>query len=289
MRLANKFRVRNGGEFRLSRVDPGDTLKLADESAVDELRSHHREALVELQERLYAEHRWSLLLIFQALDAGGKDSTIRDVMSGLGPQGCEVTSFKVPSDDELDHDFMWRYMCKLPRRGTIGIFNRSYYEDVLVPRVHARVFAAQRVPKPLLGRSLWRDRLHDIRAHERYLARNGVVICKFFLHISKAEQCERLLSRMEDPSKHWKFALGDVFERRLFERYLRCYEEAIRATATRHAPWYVIPADHKWFARAVVADAVVHTLRGLQLRYPTIDPEVITRARALLRAPDRRS
>lgn len=282
MNLARHYRVTAGKGFRIAHVDPADSRGLADASAVQALRDHNRDALAELQQRLYAGRRWSLLLIFQALDAGGKDGTIRDVLSDINPQGCVVTPFKVPSDDELDHDFLWRYLGCLPLRGQIGAFNRSYYEDVIVPRIHPEVLGLQRVPDALLGKHLWSDRLRDIREVEQYLTRNGVVIRKFFLHISKDEQRKRLLARLDDPSKNWKFAYEDIDKRKLFGKYLRCYEETIRATATPQAPWYVIPADHKWFARAVVSEVIVQALDELKLEYPRVDKKLAARAREAL-------
>jgi PPK2 family polyphosphate:nucleotide phosphotransferase len=282
--LHKHYRIADGQRFELASVDPADTCGIDDADRGRDLRKQNTEALLELQDRLYAEHRWSLLLIFQAMDAGGKDGTIRDVMSGLNPQGCHVASFKVPSDEELDHDFMWRYLRRLPERGKIGIFNRSYYEDVLVPRVHREVMDKQRLPPRLVSKQLWSQRLDAIGNVERYLSENGVVICKFFLHISKQEQRKRLLARLDDPQKNWKFDVGDIQVRRFWKDYMRCYQDAIRATASEHAPWYVIPADHKWFARLVVSSVVTATLAGLQLDYPRIDARKIAVARKALRA-----
>jgi PPK2 family polyphosphate:nucleotide phosphotransferase len=220
---------------------------------------------------LYAQDRWSLLLVFQALDAAGKDGTIGHVMSGVNPQGVQVYSFKAPSDEELDHDYLWRCTRNLPERGRIGIFNRSYYEDVLIARVHPEVLARQKLPPSLVTEQIWEERYEDIRNFESYLSRQGVVIRKFFLHVSKAEQKRRFLARLDEPEKHWKFSVGDVAERRFWDDYQLAYEDAIRATATTHAPWHVIPADHKWFTRLAVAAAIVDTLASLELHYPAID------------------
>lgn len=282
-RLEKRYRITNGKHFRLDEIDPNDTFGFPDADSARALRKQNAEEMLDLQDRLYAQHRWSLLLIFQAIDAGGKDSTIREVMSGLNPQGCHVASFKVPSDEELDHDFLWRYLRRLPERGKIGIFNRSYYEDVLVPRVHPEVLQKQRLPPKLVGKQLWSQRLQDIRAIEEYLTRNGVVICKFFLHVSKQEQRERLLARLDEPSKNWKFSLDDVRERGFFADYMRYYEEAIRNTATAQAPWYVVPADHKWFARLVVSTVVTKALSQLKPEYPKIDPRELETARKALK------
>ena len=225
----------------------------------------------QLQERLYAQDRWSLLIVLQAMDAAGKDSTIKHVMSGLNPQGCEVHSFKAPSEEELDHDFLWRTSVRLPRRGHIGLFNRSYYEEVLVVRVHPEILARQKLPSGLVTRRVWDDRFEDINHYERYLARNGTVIRKIFLHVSKEEQRRRFLARLEEPEKQWKFSMHDVAERKLWNKYMRAYEEAIRATSTKHAPWFVVPADHKWFSRLVVSRIIIEALESLGLEFPTLD------------------
>ena len=229
------------------------------------------EQLAELQSKLYAQNRWSLLLIFQAMDAAGKDSTIKHVMSGVNPQGVQVFSFKAPSAEELDHDYLWRCMRRLPERGRIGIFNRSYYEEVLVAKVRPEILAAQGLPPRLVRRSIWKERYEDIRNFERYLTRNGVVVRKFFLHVSKAEQKRRFLARLDEPKKNWKFSVDDVTERGRWKAYQRAYQDAIRATATEVAPWYVVPADHKWFTRLVVAAAIGEALTGLDLHYPRVD------------------
>jgi PPK2 family polyphosphate:nucleotide phosphotransferase len=273
-RLVKRFRVTDGGEFRLKRVDPGDTGDLPPEAGglAGEILQQGIERLVHLQNMLYAQDRWSLLLIFQALDAAGKDGTIKHVMSGVNPQGVEVYSFKAPSEEELDHDYLWRCARRLPERGRIGIFNRSYYEEVLVVRVHPEILGRQKLPASLVTKDLWEQRYEDIRSFEQYLSRNGVVLRKFFLHVSAEEQRRRFLARLDDPEKSWKFSAKDVAERRFWTDYQRAYEDAIRATSTEQAPWYVIPADHKWFTRLVVAAAIVDTLEGLDLRYPSLDP-----------------
>jgi PPK2 family polyphosphate:nucleotide phosphotransferase len=283
--LIEPFRVTDGSKFRLKQIDPDDTLGISSESKAEAQKMLARgvERMRDLQERLYAQDRWAVLLVFQAMDAAGKDSTVKHVMSGVNPQGVEVVSFKQPTHEELDHDFMWRCMRRLPERGRIGIFNRSYYEEVLVVRVHPEILAAQKLPPELVKKNLWADRFKDIRRIERYLGRNGTVIRKFFLHVSKEEQRKRFLERIDKPSKNWKFSLADVQERQHWGEYMRCYEDAIRATATPEAPWYVVPADHKWFTRLVVAAAVVDTLESLHLRFPKVD----TRQRAELRAARR--
>jgi PPK2 family polyphosphate:nucleotide phosphotransferase len=271
--LAHRYRVTDGRGFRLKDIDPGETAgldsELKDEAAA--LLQRGVERLAELQQQLWAEGRWALLLVVQAMDAAGKDSTIKHVMSGVNPQGCEVHAFKAPSPEELDHDYLWRCARRLPERGRIGIFNRSYYEEVLVVRVHRELLDAQHLPRQLVTRDIWSQRYDDIRAWERYLARNGIVVRKFFLHVSREEQQRRFVARLEDPEKHWKFALNDVKERAFWDDYMRAYEAAIRQTATAHAPWYVVPADHKWFTRLVVAAAIVDTLRDLRLAYPKLD------------------
>jgi PPK2 family polyphosphate:nucleotide phosphotransferase len=242
--------------------------------------------LRDLQERLYAQDSWSLLIVIQAMDAAGKDSTIEHVMSGVNPQGCQVHSFKQPSSEELDHDFLWRCATRLPERGRIGIFNRSYYEEVLVVRVHPELLAAQRLPPPVVSRRIWKERFQDINAFERHLHRSGVAVLKFFLHVSKDAQRDRFLARMDTPAKNWKFSAGDVREREHWHEYMAAYEDMIRHTATPHAPWYVVPADHKWFTRLVVADAVSETLKRLDLHFPAMSPgkrKELDAARAALR------
>jgi PPK2 family polyphosphate:nucleotide phosphotransferase len=270
--LLQPYRVTDGAKFRLKRIDPDDTLGLdsGDKDEAAELLAEGIRRLATLQDMLYAQDRWAVLLVFQAMDAAGKDSTVKHVMSGVNPQGVEVTSFKQPTHEELDHDFLWRCMRRLPERGRIGIFNRSYYEEVLVVRVHPEILAAQKVPPSLVDKHIWRDRFQDIRHVERYLARNGTVVRKFFLHVSKKEQRQRFLERIDEPEKNWKFSLADVHERQHWAGYMRAYEEAIQETATKHAPWFVVPADHKWFTRLVVAAAVVDALQSLDLHYPKV-------------------
>jgi PPK2 family polyphosphate:nucleotide phosphotransferase len=270
--FSRPYRITKGRGFRLRDVDPADTahLESEDEERAREVLKEGIEALAELQDMLYAQDRWSLLLIFQAMDAAGKDGTIKHVMSGVNPQGVQVFSFKAPSAEDLDHDFMWRCQRCLPERGRIGIFNRSYYEEVLVARVHPEILAGQKLAPELVTKRLWEERYEDIRSFERYLARNGTVIRKFFLHVSKGEQKRRFLSRLDEPEKNWKFSANDVAERRHWKAYQQAYEDAIRATATPEAPWYVVPADHKWFTRLVVAAAIGDALTGLDLRYPKV-------------------
>jgi len=274
-RFTKPFRVDDGRRFRLRDIDPGDTLQLgsADKPRAKEALAMGIEALAELQDRLYAQDRWGLLLVFQAMDAAGKDGTIKHVMSGINPQGCQVNSFKGPSPEDLDHDYLWRCIRSLPERGRIGIFNRSYYEETLVVRVHPSYLEAQKLPEELVTKRIWDERFEDIRNFERYLARNGVVIRKFFLHVSKAEQKRRFLERVENPEKNWKFSVNDINERECWRDYMRVYEDTIRNTATKHAPWYVVPADNKWFTRLVVAAAVVETLDSLDLAYPHVGKE----------------
>ena len=292
-KLVQRYRVEHGKRFRLKDIAPDDTAGLGkefkDEAAA--LLQAGLEEISELQDKLYAQNRWGLLLIFQAMDAAGKDGTIKHVFSGVNPQGCMVHSFKVPSPEELDHDFLWRTSIRLPERGRIGIFNRSYYEEVLVVRVHPELLEHQRLPPDLVGKDLWEKRYKDISAYERYLARNGIVIRKFFLHVSKAEQRRRFLARLEDPQKNWKFSAGDVEERRFWKEYQRAYEDAIRATASRNAPWYVIPADNKWFTRLMVGAAVIEAMKELDLSYPKPDPArraAVRAARRELLAEERR-
>jgi len=270
-RLANRYRVDHPRRFRLKQIDPGDTWTFRSKARAREALRTGVELLSEQQSMLYAQDRWAVLLIFQAMDAAGKDGTIEHVMTGVNPQGVQVYSFKAPSAEDLDHDFLWRTSKALPERGRIGIFNRSYYEEVLVVRVHPELLARQRIPQHLVGREVWQQRFADINAHESYLARNGVVIRKFFLHVSREEQRRRFLSRLEEPEKNWKFALDDVREREHWNDYMAGYEDMIRNTSTPHAPWYVVPADHKWFTRLVVAAAVVDTLQQLRLAYPSVD------------------
>jgi PPK2 family polyphosphate:nucleotide phosphotransferase len=272
-RFISRYRITDGRKFRLKDIDPGDTHKLRDEDRDEakEMLAKGVEWLAAEQDKLYAQDRWALLLVFQAMDAAGKDSTIRHVMSGINPQGCHVVSFKQPSSEELDHDFLWRYMRHLPERGRIGIFNRSYYEEVLVVRVHQGILARQKLPRELVTKDIWKQRLADIAAYESYLARNGVAPLKFYLHVSRDEQKKRFMERLDRPEKNWKFSAQDVEEREYWNRYMAAYEDAIRATASPHAPWYVVPADNKWFTRLVVAAAVVDRLERLNLQYPQVD------------------
>jgi len=272
-KLAQKYLVTDGSKFRLKDVDPGDDGGLGKdgkEAAQASLREGV-EALATLQDMLYAQDRWAVLLVFQAMDAAGKDGAVKHVMSGVNPAGCQVASFKVPSSEELDHDYLWRCQRHLPERGRIGIFNRSYYEEVLVVRVHPEYLGRQRLPEKLLGDDLWKRRHRDIRAFESYLAGNGVCIRKFFLHVSRNEQKKRFLERIQEPEKNWKFSAGDVAERAHWKQYMSAYEDAIRETATPEAPWSVVPADNKWFTRMVVAATVVDALGSLDLAYPTLD------------------
>ena len=272
--LTRPYRIDSGDGFRLNQIDPGDTLELpSDKKAAREALEQGVQMLSELQQRLYAQNKWAVLLIFQAMDAAGKDGTIKHVMSGVNPQGCQVTSFKSPSALDLDHDYLWRANQALPERGRIGIFNRSYYEETLVVRVHPELLAKQSLPPDLVGPKLWKQRFEDIRHYERYLSRNGVVVLKFFLHLSKEEQKRRFLQRLERPEKNWKFSAADIRERGFWEDYSQAYEEMIRETATAHAPWFVVPADHKWFTRLVVAAAVIERLDGLDLRYPELNQD----------------
>jgi PPK2 family polyphosphate:nucleotide phosphotransferase len=271
--LLRPYLVTNGRKFRLRDVDPADTGGLPPDmkARAKELLQESTRRLAALQETLYAQNRWGVLLIFQAMDAAGKDGAIEHVMSGVNPQGCQVHAFKAPSAEELDHDFLWRTSRALPERGRIGIFNRSYYEEVLVVRIHPTILGGQRLPAPLVTKRIWKERLEDIAAHERYLARNGYVIRKFFLHVSRAEQKRRFLARIDTPEKNWKFEMADVRERQHWKGYMAAYQDAIERTATADAPWIVVPADHKWFTRLVVSNAIVDALESLDLRFPTID------------------
>jgi PPK2 family polyphosphate:nucleotide phosphotransferase len=272
-RLSDPFRVRNGKKFNLKTVDPGDTLwlKSGDKEKAKEGLRVGVEALAGLQDRLYAQDQWSVLLIFQAMDAAGKDGAIKHVMSGVNPQGCQVFSFKAPTSEELDHDYLWRCLKNMPERGRIGIFNRSYYEETLVVRVHPEYLTKQKLPEKLMTQRIWQERFEDIRNVERYLTRNGVLILKFFLHVSKQEQKKRFMERIVNPEKNWKFSAADAAEREHWDAYMAAYEDMIRHTATPEAPWYVVPADNKWFTRIVVAAAVVKALEDLDLRYPVVD------------------
>jgi PPK2 family polyphosphate:nucleotide phosphotransferase len=269
------FRITKGKGFRLKNYDPGDTCGLTKQNKgeASELLQRGTEWLAQEQDMLYAQDRWSLLLVFQAMDAAGKDGTIRHVMSGVNPQGCQVFSFKQPSQEELSHDFMWRYFKSLPERGRIGIFNRSYYEEVLIVRVHEEILKRQKIPQPLVGKRIWEERLADIAHFEDYITRQGVIILKFFLQVSREEQKKRFMKRLSNPEKHWKFSASDVHERKFWGDYMHAYEEAIRATASERAPWFVVPADKKWFTRLVVAAAIVEAVEELDLTYPKVDAE----------------
>ena len=271
--LLRRYMVTDGSKFRLRDYKPGDTAGLPSDykEQAKVLLREGIERKAELQERLYAQNRWGLLLIFQAMDAAGKDSAIEHVMSGVNPQGCQVVAFKRPTADELDHDFLWRTSRALPERGRIGIFNRSYYEEVLVVRVHQGILASQRLPESVVTKRIWKERLEDIAAHERYLARNGYAIRKFFLHVSKGEQKRRFLDRLNTPEKNWKFEAADVKERQHWKAYMAAYEDAIRRTAAPCAPWVVVPADNKWFTRLIVSAAIVEALEALEVDFPVVD------------------
>ena len=273
-KLAEPYRITGAERFRLKDFDPADTGKLHSKDAATEMLDDGVKLLSRMQEKLYAQDRWSLLIVMQAMDAAGKDGAIKHVMSGVNPQGCDVHSFKAPSPEELDHDYLWRAHKAVPERGKIGIFNRSYYEEVLVVRVHEHLLATQKIPESLITKNIWEERFEDIRRFERYLTRNGVVVVKFFLHLSRKEQKKRFLERLDDSKKNWKFSMADVKERGFWKDYQSAYDEMIRNTATRHAPWYVVPADNKWYTRLVVASAIIDTLDGLNLHFPDADAEV---------------
>lgn len=274
-KFQDKFRITDGENFKLDDMDPGDDMGLGKEgkAAAKIALQMGVSALATLQDMLYAQDRWAVLLIFQAMDAAGKDGAIKHVMSGINPQGCQVSSFKAPSSEELDHDFLWRCMKKLPERGMIGIFNRSYYEEVLVVRVHEEFLRGQKLPSELIGKDIWDERLQDIRNFEKYLNRNGIVVCKFFLNVSAKEQKKRFLDRINDPDKNWKFSASDAKERKYWKDYMKAYEELIKHTATKNSPWYVVPADNKPFARIVVASAIINTLDSLNLSYPEVSDQ----------------
>jgi PPK2 family polyphosphate:nucleotide phosphotransferase len=264
------FRFDGAGEFHLKSYKTSEKGGL-DKDEGEKIIEANRQRLSELQEKLYADDRWSLLVIFQGMDASGKDSAIKSIFEGVNPQGCEVTSFKQPTAHELDHDFMWRAMIALPERGHIGIFNRSYYEECLITRVHYDLLAKEKLPRKLISPNIWQERFADISAFERYLSRNGTVVLKFFLNISKRKQRERFLDRLEQPAKNWKFSMSDVTERAFWPRYMAVYQDIVRHTSTRFAPWHVVPADHKWFARVVIGSAIVSALEDLNLRFPRVD------------------
>lgn len=267
------FRIADGLHFRLKDFDTAETLGLRSKQQAQKTLEHGIVRLADLQEKLYAQDRWAILLILQAMDAAGKDSTIKHVMSGVNPQGCRVTSFKAPSTEELQHDFLWRSSRSLPERGQIGIFNRSYYEEVLVVRVHPELLARERMPTSLVLESIWQKRFQDINSFERYLSENGVAVLKFFLHLSKKEQKKRFLARLDDPKKNWKFSASDALERQHWAKYMQAYEDMIRNTCSKQAPWHIVPADHKWFARLVVAEAVIDALESLDLSFPAVDAD----------------
>jgi PPK2 family polyphosphate:nucleotide phosphotransferase len=276
--LSRPYAVTNGKKFRLKNVDPSDTGKLKEEDK-DEAKEALQvgvEALAQMQDMLYAHDKWAVLLIFQAMDAAGKDGAIKHVMSGVNPQGCQVASFKAPSSEELDHDYLWRCQRHLPERGRIGIFNRSYYEDVLVVKVHPEFLAKQKLPPEKVGKKIWDKRYRDIRNYERYLGNNGIAVRKFFLHVSKKEQKNRFLARIDDPAKNWKFSSADAVERGYWNDYMEAYEDMIRNTATEESPWYVVPADNKWFTRIIVAAAVIDALSSLDLQYPKVGRAKLT-------------
>ncbi len=271
-RLSKPYRINHGSKFRLKDFDPGDTgeLKTADKPRAKEALETGVKALAELQNVLYAQDRWSLLLVFQAMDAAGKDGTIKHVMSGVNPQGCQVSSFKAPTSEDLEHDYLWRCVRNLPERGRIGIFNRSYYEETLIVRVHPEFLDAQKLPTRCMTKRIWKHRYRDIRNFERYLAGNGTVVRKFFLYLSRDEQKRRFLERLDEPDKNWKFSANDIKERAFWNDYMEAYEDTIRATSTPDSPWYVVPADNKWYTRVVVAAAIIDALASLKLRYPEV-------------------
>ncbi len=271
--FSKPYRVDNGKKFRLKDFEPDDTSGVKSKKQAEKVLPLGIERMVDLQDKLYAQDRWAILLIFQAMDAAGKDGVIKHVMSGVNPQGCQVYSFKQPSAEELDHDFMWRTNKCIPERGRIGIFNRSYYEEVLVVRVHKELLEREKMPPSLVTKDIWNERFADINAYEQYLSRNGVVIRKFFLNLSKDEQKRRFLKRLDEPDKNWKLSSADIAERERWPEYMTAYEEMIQNTATPHAPWYVVPADNKWYTRLVVAAAIVHAMEDLNLHYPTVDAD----------------
>jgi len=269
--FAKSFRIADGLHFRLKDFSPSETLGLKSKEHAQETLQRGVQRLSELQEKLYAQDRWAILLILQAMDAAGKDSTIKHVMSGVNPQGCSVTSFKAPSSEDLNHGFLWRTLRELPGRGEIGIFNRSYYEEVLVVRVHPEMLTREKMPAPLVTAKIWQERFEDINAIERYMARSGTVVLKIFLNVSKNEQRKRFLERLDDPEKNWKFSSSDAVERKQWDNYMLAYEDMIRNTSTKSAPWYVIPADHKWFTRLAVAEVLIHVMDSLDLSFPKMD------------------
>jgi len=289
-KLVKRYRIDEAEDLRLAAFDAGDTGGLnLDNDECRKMLTQDVERLAKLQARLYAQDRWGLLVVLQGMDTAGKDGVVKHVMSGVNPQGCEVHAFKAPSTEELDHDFLWRTSMRVPERGRIGIFNRSHYEEVLVVRVHPEMLARQKLPEQLVTKDIWKERFKDIRAFERYLARNGILVLKFFLHISKEEQRRRLLARLDDPAKHWKFSMGDIAERKLWDKYMSAYEDMIRGTSRPEAPWHVVPSDNKPFARLVVAAAIVEALEGLDLKYPKVEGDSLKelkKVRTALEASD---
>ena len=272
-RIVSPYCITDGKKFRLKDFDPADTNGIDSKKAAQNMLESSGQMLAEMQEKLYAQDVWALLLIFQGMDAAGKDGAIKHVMSGINPQGCDVHAFKTPTNEELDHDFMWRAHKVMPGRGKIGIFNRSYYEEVLVVRVHPALLKAEKLPDELITKHIWEDRYEDINAFEKFLARNGTIIRKFFLHVSQEEQKKRFLERLEDSKKNWKFSMDDIKERKFWDDYQEAYEEMVQNTATKRAPWYLIPADNKWYGRLVIASAIIDALSGLDLKFPDVDKE----------------
>jgi PPK2 family polyphosphate:nucleotide phosphotransferase len=284
-KVVKPYVVEDGSKFRLKDFDPADTGKIHSKEHAEQMLAQGIASLAELQDKLYAQNRWAVLLIFQAMDAAGKDGAIKHVMSGVNPQGVQVYSFKAPSTEELNHGYLWRTMQRGPERGRIGIFNRSYYEEVLVVRVHPELLKNERIPPSLMSKDIWQERFQDIHSFERYLWRNGILVRKFFLNLSKKEQKKRFLERLDHPEKNWKFSASDIHERQYWNDYMKAYEEMIIHTSSKHAPWYVVPADNKWFTRVVVAAAIVDTLEDLKLSYPEVDPDTrkeLEGARAML-------
>jgi PPK2 family polyphosphate:nucleotide phosphotransferase len=286
-KLLKSLRVDDPDRFSLASFDPSGTAGLA-KSEAEPMLDGDMKRLRDLQECLYAEHRWAILVVLQGMDTSGKDGIVKHVMTGVNPQGCDVHPFKPPNAEELDHDFLWRAALRLPRRGHITIFNRSYYEETLAVRVHPELLERQQLPRRLVGKHIWQERFHDIRGFERHLARSGVVVLKFFLHISKEAQRQRLLARLEEPAKRWKFSIGDLAERALWTKYAAAYEDMIRATSRPHAPWYIVPADHKWFARLAVATAMVDALDRLDLRFPKVDGAALKELATVRKALERK-
>lgn len=280
------FRHDGAGKFHLKDYKTNEKGDLDKETA-QEILDANKKQLIAFQEKLYAQDRWSVLIVFQAMDAGGKDSAIKAIFEGINPQGCEVSAFKAPSSKELDHDFLWRHVIALPERGRIGIFNRSHYEECLVTRVHPEILAREKLPPKLVTKNIWKERFEDISAFERYLCRNGTLVLKFFLNVSKEEQRQRFLDRLEIPAKQWKFSMDDIKERALWPRYQAVYQDIVRHTATPHAPWYVVPADHKWFARVVIGSAIVAALEELDLRFPRTDKASLAKFKNVRQALER--